>query len=331
MKTERKTWTAVAETETLVERNRLIYKADLVFKNKTSFPTKLIPLCISGIPLELPPRTASQVLISRLTSENEEYLSLCRKYNNLGLKREAIIKTEFFKSIIRRVDLRRDLFTFETFDEDGTVLANLKNLSSSSEFFSCLDALESYLSGLNKLEELNTKNVESLISRAAEQMKDDLWPKRTDNLKTTEMRRIPVLLLKAPDRTKDRLVEWTLKGFYPKITAHRGAITPVISKDYLSSTIQTIRELMSQIDEDSKIWIKLDNLINLIDDKFPTVLFSNSIPGRRNDPILYINDGEWTIIVDQYADFPKEKEIIQTIKNHYNLLGQRYGIIEQKN
>lgn len=271
------------------------------------------------------------MIAARLLKEEEEYIQLCQKYNKLGLGREAIIKTSFFKSIIKRIDIQQDLFTFETFNEDGMVLANIKNLSSSEVFFSRLHNLEQYFFSLTSPEEFDKKYAERQIENLAEQMKNDLWPKRTDNIKTIDMRRIPVMLLKAPERTKERMIKWSLKGFVPKITAHRGAITPVVSKDYFSNITSIIVEHMSQLEDNSKMWEVFDSILTFLDEKFPRMENGKLMSGRRNDPILYVNDGEWTVIIDQYANFPKEKEIVQTIKDHYNLLGTRYGILQQQN
>lgn len=327
MKKEITTWTALIEATTISERQKLINLS----KNGTSLSKTPVPLCISGINLDLSPKKAAEMIAVQLLKEEEEHMQLCQKYNRLGLGREAIIKTSFFKSIIKRIDIQRDLFTFETFNEDGMVLANIKNLSSSEVFFSGLRDLEDYLFSLASPRAFDKKSVEKRISKLAEQMKNDLWPKRTDNVKTIEMRRIPVMLLKAPERTKERIVKWSLKGFVPKITAHRGAITPVVSKDYFLNVTSTIVEYMSQLENKSPLWEAFNYILALLDEKFPRMGNGKFIPGRRNDPILYVNDGEWTVIIDQYADFPKEKEIVKTIKDHYNLLGTRYGILQQQN
>lgn len=330
MNNQAKTWPAVVEATTVAERQNLLTAATAAQKVRDT-QRKPVVVSISGIALELSPREASKMIVSHLTREHREHIDLCAKYARLGLQREAIIRTEFFKSIIAGIDMHKDLFSFETFNEDGMVLANRKNLSTSQEFFALLQQVESYICNLSSPADLDQKWATARITLLADQMKDDLWPKRTDMVKTTEMRRIPVVLPKAPERTKTRLIQWSLQGYMPKIIAHRNAVIPVVSKDYLRTITEEIQRILEKLDSGSRLWKSFDALATLIDEKFPTNILEGFIPSRRNDPILHVPDGQWTVIIDQYADFPKEKEIVQTIKDHYTLLGKRYGILDAKN
>lgn len=48
---------------------------------------------------------------------------------------------------------------------------------------------------------------------------------------------------------------------------------------------------------------------------------------KSADPIVYVEDGNWTVIIDQYADFPQEQQILLHVKDHYSRLGRQFGVL----
>lgn len=313
---ETTTWPALLEQTIIANRDTILgITGRKITQNESD---KEITLCLSGINVRMSQKESAEILRVKLIQEQEEYLAICKKYNALGLKREAIVPTQFFNSIVRKADVLKDLFFFETFDEDGMVYANIKSLSGSREFFSAVSALEEYIDNLKSTSEFDEKHAGKLLANIIRTSVLYLWPKRTDMERTTSMRKISAELPDAPERTKNRLIEWNKKGFTPKVIAHKDAITPVLPQKYFRG-IATALEL------------KKDELELAGEDADSIDLFLNSYKGFGTDPIFHVTDGKWTIIVDQYADFPKEKEIIGLVKSHYNLLGTRYGILEDTN
>lgn len=310
------TWPSKIETTTTVCREQLIIAA----KQKSNLRENKIGLHFSGIECSLFPEQAADILAGDLSRENEEYLRLVNKYRSLGLEFEGILKTTFFNQLIRKVNVVKDFIFFTEFDEDGMTWANLRNLKNSTlghNFGRIADEIAELK--CDDEDEINgyIKEMRAIDHR----MKNLLWPKHSDKMLGVSKRKIKIDLPTAPPRVKDRIIEWRLKGFTLNVMAHIDAILPVIDK-YIDGVFESVTYKIKQLKHRSLPTTHLEELKLFLEKSFGEKTIDR-------DPLLFFSDGQWTIIVDQYGNFAEEREIVATVKNHYNLLGIKYGILTQ--
>lgn len=313
-------WPEMVETTTNTHRETLI---DLA---KSLPPTngRTVTLHFSGIECTIPREKSASILESDLTRENEEYLRLAKKYRSLGLQYEGILKTKFFNRLIRKINVLKDFFFFTEFDEDGMTWANLKKLRESplGDVFKKI---------ADDISDLRCDCVNSIDARIDEitaidhEMKNLLWPKHADSMITASKRKIKIELPGAPGTVRDRLVCWREKGFNPHLMAHVDAISPDVPA-YAKLVIDALNYKINQLEYQSLSAVNLRKLRQHLESTFSTRTLHGD-KKENKDPMLYLYDGDWTVIVDQYGDFAKEKEIVATVKEHYNFLGRKYGIL----
>lgn len=336
-----KTWPAITAEMIQVESDQLRQRAISITSNK-KHSQKTVGMLIAGILCPITLDRSARMLIRHLDKEQEELVALCNKYNRLSLDREAIIKTRLFRKIVRRVDIANDLFFFESFSGH-----------SSSEVFGDVQALENSIvtSKMNRLAEeiggyqvpsdLNVCSLERRVRSIINDAKNLLWRRRSD-MGLVYQKRIPIQFLDPPDRTKDRIVQWKEQSFTPKIIAHRDSFTVTLpefcvrllkdcferkykqwGRDFYQETLDKYNSPSTHRPKEfdlDQVWFDMMKLLKTIQPD----------PSHR-DPIVYSEEGDWTVVIDQYAEFPKEKEIMCAVKEHYKILGEDYAVFAHNN
>lgn len=306
-----KTWPALVNEKVLLYQNKLIQRAETVLENK-EFREKQKTCVIAGIPCMITHEQSAKMLLHTIHKEQEELITINTKYNRLGLEREAIIKTGFFRKIIRKIDLMKDLFFFNSCDYQSKVWAHMEAYNNSivplgfSNLFEQIETMENE-SGLS------SKVLEQKMSELVSLSKDFLWKNHSDSIPFTGKRKIEISLLDAPQRTKERLIDWKTEGFDPFLVCHRDAFTPKFIQNMTENLTVAFNKKMKCFQEEKLV-------------QFVEAIFQ---PMRSADPIVYIEDGDWTVIIDQYADFPEEKQVIFHIREHYLFLGKQFGVISE--
>ncbi len=319
-----KTWPALMEQVAGHQRQTLA-KSALRFSRTSS--EKPIRTHLVGILLELTHEEAGTILYTQLMKEEEEHLAMCKKYNEFGLTREAIIKTSFFKEILRKADLAKEFFTFTSFD-DKYVRANLQHLSTSEEYFRRIQNLRGYFQGIKSMKDFTKVRARELVREIRDQMIEDLWPHRTDETPSAGTRWIEVDFPVAPERTKLRLIEWAKKGFIPKMICHKAGIRPYLREQHFEDVLDAIVTILIQLYHEQGE--DIGRMLNFREELRDQMVGLDGVL-LKDDPILFIEDGEWTVVIDQYSALRKEREVIEVVKSHYMLLKEKYKILDEKN
>ncbi|MCC7436844.1 hypothetical protein IT402_03170 [Candidatus Nomurabacteria bacterium] len=314
-----KTWPALVNEKVLVYQQKLIEKAEMVLANEE---TRILEknFVIAGVPCVITNEQSAKMLISLITKEQEEIISINNRYNKLGLEREAIIKTGFFRKIVRKIDLMKDLFFFSSCDYKSSVWANMEAYENSIIPIR-LNQLSEEIENKDKGSSMSEKDFQEKLLALVNMAKDILWEKHSDILSSTGKRRIKIQLLDAPSRTKDRLVDWKIEGFNPFLVCHRDAFIP-------SFIDQRCRYLQSLFFNKLRFFNKNQCIGDNKEDNDEVIKLVLEMI-KPSDPIVYVEDGDWTVIIDQYADFPEEKQVIFHIKDHYSQLGKQFGVINE--
>lgn len=314
-----KTWPALVNEKVAVYQQKLVQRAEVLISDKELCNLEKT-FFIAGIPCFITNEQSAKMLIGLINKEQEELIALNNKYNKLGLEREAIIKTGFFRKIVRKVDLMKDLFFFSSCDHKSTVWSNMEAYQNSIVPIK-FNQLWEKVENITDEKVFSKEDFEKELFKLVNMAKDILWEKHSDTIISTGKRRMKIQLLDAPARTKSRLVEWKIEGFNPALVCHRDAFIPNFidqeCKRLFSLFLKKIKilhqeELFTNEQEDTNGFVQL--VLDMI---------------RSSDPIVYIEDGDWTIIIDQYSDFPQEKQVVFHIKDHYSQLGKQFGVISE--
>lgn len=331
-----KTWPAFT-AELIQEQSALLReKANSIISDRTQ-SKRNVDMFISGVRCNFTMERSAKMLIHGLDKEHEEMIGLCNKYNKYLLDREAIIKTKLFRKIVRQVDVAKDLFFFESFSDGRSceVFGDVQSLENSIVSSSMYQLTEE-ISGYEVPSEFDEKYFAKRIKRIIDEAKNILWKRRSD-VGLLYQKRIPIQLLDPPERTKDRIVAWKEYGVSPKIVAHRDSFT-VTLPDFC------VRSLKECFERKQKKWAKeynqeiMDKFVSpdnfhprefdldrIWNNMFSLLRMLQTTP-LQCDPIVYHEDGDWTVVIDQYAQYPKEKEIMRAVKDHYKVLGDTHGI-----
>lgn len=326
MKTTTQTWPRLLEEVATQARTNLLNKTgELGLRSSVdkNWGIKKVTQNISGVNCEMLQKDAWELLNLRLTRENYERINVNQKLNDLHLEREAVVETVFFKKIVRQIDVMKDFFWFSNFDEFGRTFAetNMAQISTSN-----LEEIFGQLMLLVKSDCLRVEDEDfvlqiktelgTYVNKAINESFDKLWPEHCDQIRSYSKRRISVELPRAPHRTQNRILNWSKTGYTLTTIAHRDSIT-------LPKAFVAVEEIINRIEE------CIDTLLGRIcvNEQSGNITELISLI-RKKDPIITCEIGKYTVIIDQYADFPKEKEIVDVVKNHYNLLGKKYFIPE---
>lgn len=314
-----KTWPALVNEKVLVYQKKLIEKAQMLIENQEA-RTLERNFVIAGIPCLITNEQSAKMLIGLISKEQEEIVAINNKYNNLGLEREAIIKTGFFRKIVRRIDLMKDLFFFNSCDHKSSVWANMEAYENSIVPIRLNQLLEE-VENMKIEDPIPKEEFEKKLSGLVNMTKDILWEKHSDIFSSTGKRRMKIQLLDAPSRTKSRLIDWKMEGFNPSLVCHRDAFIPSFIDQRCKNLYQIFFSKLQVFNQEQCV-----NKEQGFSNEFVKLVLDMIKP---SDPIVYTEDGDWTIIIDQYADFPEEKQVIFHIKDHYSQLGKQFGVISE--
>lgn len=336
-----KTWPAIT-AQLMQDQSALLREKALFIISDEALSRRRVDIFITGIRCPMTLERSARMLLHDLDKEQQELVALCNKFNSQSLEREAIIKTKLFRKIVRRVDVARDLFFFETFGGGGAsdVFGDVQALENST-VTSSICRLTEEISAYELPSEFNKSYIQGRVRHIINETKNILWKRRSD-VGLLYQKRIPIQLLDPPETTKDRIINWKEHGFSPKIIAHRDSFT-VTLPDFC------VRALRECFERKQKEWQKrfsqeiMDKYnfpeehhskefaVDRIRDNMFTILNSMQPNPLHRDPIIYHEDGDWTVVIDQYAHYPKEKDIVRAVKEHYKILGNSHGLFINDN
>ncbi len=317
--------------------------------------TMMIPTSIAGI--DCPDPHQKERVLQAISNESEEHARVLNLLNQKGLERRGVVPTDIFKQLVAQ----KKMYTFKTIDSEGRVKADLKSFVFKLNEFSI-----SLANGLNVLgcvcmilagnhffwHSTGGNFVDLLIGGTFvlylvrmfggllfvnapkflswgmyllfpeiclwetisnkltyKNAKAILWPKYQDvDLpeqefsrgkdddeelnKTLKGTKVKIKLHPAPKSVQDRLVAWTQAGYQPYLVVDAKAFD-VVFDGKLKAIIRKSREIL--------------------------------------DPMPCVDINGFTVIIDQYGPFLSEQEVVAYVQNHFSLLKNKYGMVQNSN